>query len=54
MPVHDPEFWVVTAAALAAFVWLCWRITPIRRLLRRKRTPRGRRATLTVGGRPIE
>lgn len=54
MPVHDPQFWIVTAAALAAAGWLIFRATPIGKALKRKKQQKkGSRATLTVGGKTI-
>lgn len=53
MPTHDWQFWAVSAIALLAAAWI------IRALLRmllpnKKRRGRSSRATLTVGGRPVE
>lgn len=54
MPVHDPQFWIVTAAALVAAGWLIFRATPVGKMLKRKKQQKnGSRATLTVGGRPV-
>jgi hypothetical protein len=54
-PIDDWQFWVVTAAAAVAAGWL------LRGVLRaivperyRRRRGRGRRATLTVGGKPVD
>lgn len=49
-PVHDWQFWVVTALFLAAVAWLARGIIP--RLKGRKGA--SRRATLTVGGKPVD
>ncbi|MBL4809917.1 MAG: hypothetical protein JKY43_07675 [Phycisphaerales bacterium] len=45
MPIHDWQFWVVTAAGVFAALWL------IRLVLPKKK--RGTRASLTVGGKPV-
>lgn len=51
-PVGDWQFWIVTAIALVAFVWLGRRLLP-KRLLN---SPcRGTKpATLTISGKPVE
>lgn len=46
-PLHDWQFWVVTALAALALWWVARSLLP--RLRRRKR---GRRATLTIEGAP--
>lgn len=55
-PVGSVEFWIVTAAFVAALAWLLR--GPIRALLRRLRgqgpAVRSRRTSLTVGGKPPE
>lgn len=54
-PVHDWQFWVVTAAMLIALLWILWGVLPIGALKRRRaRKRRLRRAALTVEGKPIE
>ncbi len=45
MPVDDWQFWVVTLAGLLAALWL------IRLVLPKKK--RGTKASLTVGGKPV-
>jgi hypothetical protein len=51
-PVHDWQFWLVTALALGAAAWLLRGVLPIGS--RRRRARRGqRRATLTVDGRAV-
>ena len=56
-PVDDWQFWVVSALALVAALWLI-RISPLwtlcLRLTGRKRKAKGSRATLTVGGKPVK
>lgn len=52
-PVWDWQFWVVTLVALAAAAWLVYKLFPRRLLGKRRRAP-ARRATLTIGGRPVE
>ncbi|MFM9958494.1 MAG: hypothetical protein ACKVZJ_10480 [Phycisphaerales bacterium] len=49
LPVHDWQFWVVTLLVLAAAVYLVWQVVGAVRA----RRGRARRATLTVGGRPV-
>lgn len=55
-PVGNVEFWIVTAAFVAALAWLLR--GPIRGVVRRLRGKgkpvRSQRASLTVGGRPPE
>lgn len=46
----DWQFWTATAIAAAAFAWLVRYVWKIVRPRRAKRT----RATLTLGGKPIE
>lgn len=48
MPWGDWQFWVVTGAAVCAGAWLLRGFIPG---LKKKR-PKGKRATLTIGGRP--
>jgi len=51
-PVHDWQFWVVTAAAVIALAVILRAVLPQRvNPFRRKR--KGQSATLTVGGRPV-
>ena len=45
MPVNDWQFWVVTAVGVIAALWL------IRLVLPKKK--KGTRASLTVGGKPV-
>lgn len=52
LPLRDPQFWVVTAAAAVAAGWMAWRLIP-KRLLRKKRGVTTR-TTLTVGGKPVK
>ena len=52
LPLGDPQFWIVTAAAVGAGSWILWRMLP-KRLLRKKRGT-ATRATLTVGGKPVK
>lgn len=47
-PVHDWQFWVVTGLFLAAAGWMG------RGLVRRSKRRRTKRATLTVGGKPLD
>lgn len=54
-PVHDWQFWVVTAAMLGALLWIVWGVLPIGSLKRRRaRKRRMRRASLTVEGKPVD
>jgi hypothetical protein len=46
-PLHDWQFWVATALALAAAWWLLKGVIP-----RKTRKTKGRKATLTIEGRP--
>lgn len=52
-PVHDWQFWVVTVLALASAGFIAHRIVPAKWLPWRKKA-KGRSATLTIGGRPVE
>lgn len=52
-PVHDWQFWVATAAFVAAGAWLLRAVLPVP-WLKKRRSRRGQRATLTVGGRPVK
>jgi hypothetical protein len=52
-PVHDWQFWVVTALALLAAGYIAHRVLPPKWLPWKKK-PKGRSATLTVGGKPVE
>lgn len=55
LPVHDWQFWVVTALAVVAAVAVARAVLPAGLLPRRLRRATGqRRATLTVGGRAPE
>jgi hypothetical protein len=49
LPIRDPQFWIVTAIALAAALWLFRGFLP-----GRKKRQSQRRATLTIGGRPVD
>lgn len=49
-PVHDWQFWAVTAMMLAAVGYILWQLVP--RLTGRK--GRRHKATLTIGGKPVE
>lgn len=49
LPVHDPQFWIVTTITLAAAWWLLRGFMP-----GRKKRARQQRATLTLGGKPID
>ncbi|MBK7403764.1 MAG: hypothetical protein IPJ41_03795 [Phycisphaerales bacterium] len=53
LPISDWQFWVVTLIALAAAAWIVRKLLP-RRWSRRSKTAAAKRATLTVGGRPVE
>ena len=46
-PIHDWQFWVATALALGAAWWLLKGTIP-----RKTRKSKGRRATLTIEGKP--
>lgn len=50
LPLHDWQFWVVTLAVLAALAYLVWQVVGAIRA----RRGRARRATLTVGGKPVD
>lgn len=52
-PVDDWQFWVVTALVLLAAAYIAHRVVPARFLPWKKR-PKGRSATLTIGGKPVE
>lgn len=51
-PVHDWQFWVVTALAACALVFIVRRVVPPE-WLPWKPKPKGRGATLTLEGRPV-
>jgi len=52
IPIHDWQFWAVTAVFLFALVWLLRGVLPIPFLSRRhKRRKSQKRVTLTVEGR---
>jgi predicted permease len=51
-PIGDWQFWVVTAAALVAALWLLRALVP--RRFRRRARRRGTRASLTVGGKAVD
>ncbi|MBX3364800.1 MAG: hypothetical protein KF866_08555 [Phycisphaeraceae bacterium] len=48
-PVHDWQFWVATLAAVGALWFLIRRLMP-----HRARRRKGRRALLTVEGKPLD
>jgi len=48
-PVHDWQFWAVTAIMVAAAAYILWQLLP--RLTGRK--GRRHKATLTIGGKPV-
>ncbi len=48
-PVHDWQFWAVTAVFIAAVAWLGRGVVPA---LRGKKAA-SHKATLTVGGKPV-
>lgn len=55
-PVHDWQFWVATAAAMAAAVAVARMVLPrglVARLMGRKPKAPKRRATLTLDGKPV-
>lgn len=49
-PVHDWQFWVVTALALGAAVYLLRGVIPG---LKKRRSGKSQRTSLTVGGRSV-
>lgn len=53
LPLADPQFWIVTLAALGAGLWILWRMIP-KSLFAKHRRARGKRATLTVGGKAVD
>ncbi len=53
-PLGDWQFWVASALACAAMLWLLRGLIPWRRLLGRPPRRRGRRATLTLDGVPVD
>lgn len=46
-PIDDWQFWVVTVAAILIVIWAG-------RAMIRRRKPRPRRATLTIGGHEVD
>ena len=52
LPISDPQFWIVTAAALGAGGWLVWRLLPASVFLKRRKT-RSTRTTLTIDGKSV-
>ena len=52
-PVHDWQFWVVTALAVMAAGYIAHRMLPPKWLPWKKKF-KGRSATLTIGGKPVE
>ncbi|MFN5943626.1 MAG: hypothetical protein ACK5ZG_12055 [Phycisphaerae bacterium] len=50
MPVHDWQFWVVTAIALVALVYLLRRVVPAGLLGKKKP---GTKTSLTIGGKAV-
>ncbi len=53
LPLTDPQFWIVTIAAVCAGAWIVWRMLP-KSLLFKHRKPPAKPATLTVGGKAVE
>lgn len=53
-PLGDWQFWVASGLALLALLWLLRGLIPWRRLLGRPAKRRGRRATLTLDGVPVD
>ena len=53
LPLGDWQFWVVTLVALIALLWILRGIIPWRRLVGKPAKSRGRKTTLTVGGKPV-
>lgn len=54
LPVHDWQFWIATTLAAVALIAVLRALVPqaaFPKFLRRK--PKGRRATLTVGGQAV-
>jgi hypothetical protein len=51
MPVHDWQFWVVSAIALVALVYLLRRVVPAGFLGTKKP---GTKTSLTIGGKAID
>ncbi len=51
LPVHDWQFWVVTALAGAALLFIVRNLVPARWW---RRKPRGKAASLTIEGRSVE
>lgn len=53
LPLTDPQFWIVTLAAVCAGAWIIWRMLP-KSLLFKHRKPPAKRTTLTVDGKAVE
>jgi hypothetical protein len=54
LPIDDWQFWVATGLFVFAAAWLLKGVLPVPILSgRHKRRKRERRATLTVGGKPL-
>ncbi len=54
LPIHDWQFWIATTLAVVALIAVLRALVPqglVPKLLRRK--PKGRRATLTLGGQAV-
>lgn len=55
LPYHDWQFWVVSALALGALVVVLRMVLPASLVPRRfRRGGKGRKTTLTVGGKPVD
>lgn len=52
LPLGDWQFWVVSALALLAVLWLARSVLPPG--ARRKRSGKSTRVSLTIGGKPPE
>lgn len=52
-PIHDWQFWVVTGVFVASALWLGRGLLPLPGSKRRRGRRTARRATLTVGGKPL-
>lgn len=50
--LHDWQFWVVTAFAALALLWMLRNVLP-EKVSPFARKTKGRAATLTVGGKPV-
>lgn len=54
MPIGDWQFWVVTVLAVLALAYLLREVLPARLSPFRRRSKGAVRASLTVGGKPVE